>query len=176
MKSYSDREFDFIEVQTGFRFILMRFFYKLLRTPKPVGETVTIKNQFKFIFKILSARGFFYLVSRRRDFISWLTQYYPFSLLWTVKLYHFNNLKVRDLMNEMEKTAGKKGLNIILTGGGTYADYCEMNGIFTKQVRNKIKAMDKLEKCLQSVYNTLYVRNTERGFKLIVPSALIYPN
>jgi hypothetical protein len=124
---------------------------------------------------VYSARAFFYLGTKQQELISWLTHYYPFSLFWRNRLIHANNLPVRNLMDKLQEVSGKSGIPILLTGGGTFTDYCEMEGYFIKKVRNKDEAIKKLETSLRSVYETIFVRNAEDGFTLIMPLDLIKP-
>lgn len=175
MKNTKNHSLPYLEAQTGIKYAVIRHFYKWFRTPKPDIKDPDMKPQLIFLFKVYSARAFFYLGTKQQELISWLTHYYPFSLFWRNRLIHAANLPVRNLMDELQTVSEKSGIPIILTGGGTFTDYCEMEGYFMKKARNKDEAIKKLEKCLKSVYETIYVRNAEDGFKLIMPIDLIKP-
>jgi hypothetical protein len=173
LNKIDNKDLSYLKDQPGVKYAAMRLFYKWFMTPKPEGKNLTFWNELIFIFKVLSARLYFFLGRKQIEFVGWVTQYYPFSLLWRERLYHSKNLKVRNLMDEIRDVAKKSGLYIILLGGGNFTDYCEMEGDFTRRVRNKALALKKLETCLIKTYKIVYVRELDRGFKLILPNNLI---
>jgi uncharacterized membrane protein len=175
LNEIKEKDMLYLNNKSGIKFAVMRLFYNWIRTPKPSSKNSNFQIESIFLFKVLSSKLYFYLGKMQMIFISWLTQYYPFSLLWQDRLFHANNLRVRDLMDEMAVVSKKSGLSIMLYGGGYFSDYSEIEGKFTKRVHSKNESMKKLEKCLQSKYEALYVRNTEKGFKLIIPNDLICP-
>jgi hypothetical protein len=175
MKNTKKKYLPYLNTRTDTKFAVFRHFYKWLWTPKPRIKNPDMQTQLIFLFKVYSARAYFHLGAKWLKLISWLTHYYPFSLFWQNRLIHAKNLPVRNLMDKLQNVSEKSEIPILLTGGGTFTDYCEMEGNFIKKVRNKDEALKKLETSLRSVYETIFVRNAGDGFTLIMPLDLLKP-
>jgi hypothetical protein len=173
MNNVFDKGLAYLDEQTGFKYVLIRFFSRWYWTPTPMGKEMTIKNEMVFAFKVLSARTFFYLGVKRLEFIRWITQYYPFSLMWTNSFFHSAYKPIRAFADNLQVVAKEAGINIVILGGNALEEYREFTGHFKDKVHNKNMMMKKLEKCLQIKYETIYIRNAEKGFRIMVPNNLI---
>lgn len=152
------------------RFSWSRLFFEWMNTPKPNPKRASWREELVFGFKVISGTIYFALGMAQQRLVSWITKYYPFSLLWRDKLYHAKNLPVRDLMNRLEVLSRKIGAPIMLTGGEEKNDYSEIEGYFEGRVHNRSAAIKKLERGLQAKFSSLYVRRTDMGIKIIVPT------
>jgi len=173
MNDIPDKDLAYLEEQAGFKYVLIRLFGRWILTPAPIGKEMTIKNELVFALKVLSARAFFYLGVKRLEFIRWITQYYPFSLMWTNSFFHSAYKPIRGFADNLQDIAKESGINIVILGGNALEDRREFVGFFKAKVHNKPLAMKKLEECLQKKFETIYVRGADKGFKIITPYNLI---
>jgi len=150
---------------------ITNFFYNLLNTKRPKWEKASDRERLIYLAKCYTGVCFFNLGFSYHSFISWITQYYPFSLLYRTKLYHHDNLKARNLMFKIEKLAKKAGVNILLLGGSTWEEMIVLNGYFGRENKNREKDIKTLEAILQSKYETVYVRDDRDKVKILIPTA-----
>ena len=106
------------------------------------------------------------------NFISKITAYYPFSLLWQDRLYHHKVLSVNKLMKKFENISKKAKLNIKVFRGRHLGETCEFD-VFFNEKGDKEKSIEKLEKILQNEFGTVYVRPGDNNeTKIIMPTEL----
>lgn len=149
---------------------ITRFFYDLLDTKRPNWSKASDKERLFYLIKYFSGFFFFALGNRYHTFISWLTQYYPFSLLYKDRLFHHDNLKVREIMIKFEKIAKKEGINTLVLSGGIEGGMAELIGYLNKGTKNRQKVLGNLESALQKVYDTIYVRDQGDQFRILIPT------
>ncbi len=156
--------------------MITKFFYKLTNTKRPNFKTATDKEKFVFVLKYLAGQIYFGIMGEYHKFVSLITKYYPFSLLYRNRLIHAANKPYSDFMWAIEGTAREKDINVQVWNGQGFGEIAEFYGIFVKRIANKSLAMVNLEKVLQDKFGTIYVRENAKGFKIIVPMSLIVQN
>lgn len=149
---------------------ITRFFYDLLDAKRPNWSKASDKERLKYLLKYYLGFCFFTLGNRYHSFISWITQYYPFSLLYKDRLFHHDNLKVRELMIEFENIAKKEGINTLVLSGGIEGGMAKLIGFLDKGTKNRQKVLSDLETALQKVYETIYVRDHGNEFRILIPT------
>jgi len=150
--------------------VVTKFFYDLLDSKRPNWEKATDKERIVYLLKYYTGQSFFTIGNLYHSFISWITQYYPFSLLYKDRLFHHDNLKVRTLMIKIEKIAKKEGINTLVLSGGIEGEMAELIGYLDKGIRNRQKVLGNLETTLQKVYDTVYVRDLGDKFRILIPT------
>ena len=153
--------------------MITKFFYKLLQTKRPNFKTATDREKFIFVLKYLAGRIYFEIMGEYHKFISLITKYYPFSLLYRTRLIHAANKPYSDFMWTIEGAAKEKDINVRVWNGHGFGEIAEFYGVFVKRIANKSLAMTNLEKVLQDKFGTVDVRKNPKGFKIIVPTSLI---
>lgn len=168
-KSYPE----LIGYKPGWENTITGFFYRSVTTPRPktgnASEWQMTSYGIKFIFGAL----YFRMGGKWHDLVSYITRYYPFSLLWRDRLYHAQNLPVRNLMNAMQKVAEKTQIPIVLIGGHSWSEYGEIEGKFLQDVKDTEIARKKLEEAFQAKFGLVYVRVDGENLKVIVPNSLL---
>lgn len=152
------------------------FFYKLLYTPRPNFKTASDREKFMWAVKYFSGLWYIKLKNKYDDFISWLTQYYPFSLFYQTRLFHAWNLPARDFMVKLEDVARKAHKDIAITDGQAEVAGVDFYGYFHGRTKNKDRALQVLEKVLQKEFGSIYVRDHEAGFRILIPTELLEEN
>lgn len=147
-----------------------RFFYDLLDTKRPNWSKASDKERILYLVKYYTGICFFTLGNQYHLFISWVTQYYPFSLLYKDRLFHHDNLKVRELMIKFENIAKKEGINTLVLSGGIEGGMTELIGYLDKETKDRQKVLGILETSLQKVYDTIYVRDQGDEFRILIPT------
>jgi hypothetical protein len=145
------------------------FFSGLLDTKKPDFDSSSDTVIWTYISKICLARLYFKLAEVYFWFISKITKYYPFSLLYPDSLYNYNNLKGANLMKKIEKIASDEKIYIRIKGI-TLEDYLvEFVVFFRKDVKNKKMCLNNLEIVLKKFNDNFYIRNDKISFRLLLP-------
>lgn len=155
-----------IEGRTG------KFFYKLLTT-KPPGKNKDDKEFFVWLLKYLLGLSFFKLHSTYYDFWRWATRYFPFSILYQDRLFHYDNLPVNEFMIELERLILKKGIKTTILKGEYESLFCVFYGLFDKKSDKSPENIEIISSLLQAKYNTVYTSLHESGFKIIVPTEML---
>jgi len=104
--------------------------------------------------------------------MTWLTQYYPFSLLYRDRLFHYNNLRVNKLMLRMENVALKAGVEILILSGGTGEYMAEMIGHLDPKTKNRPGIITILETAFQDKYGTIFVRDEGDNVRILIPNEI----
>ena len=150
----------------------IHFFNHLMLTPKPDVDKASGWELIWWFIKVNIGSGFFKLGEFKLKFYSWLTQYYPFSLLFQNKIYHANNKKQRILVEKLEKIAGKYGVKMLIKGSDAEGDMIIFTTIFEKNpTDSKLKLF---EKDLQKKFGSVYVRNNEGNVNIVFPNQTLY--
>ena len=152
-----------------FKGSIVRYFFKLTRTPKPNFKKATEKEISDYKLKIVAGNAFFFFNGYKHLFLHWLTQYYPFSMLYPWQLFHSKNSALKKVVDFAADTID--GLKIPITYGGW--DHDQYNAILYFRIYLKIADLEstqkKLERIIQKKYANVYVRTEDKVFKLIVP-------
>jgi len=147
------------------------FFYDLLNTKRPNWKKASDKERLLYLVKYYSGLCFFNLGNSYHSFISWITQYYPFSLLYKDRLFHHDNLKARSFMIKIENLAKKSGINILVLSGGNQDEMTELIGYLDRKTKNRLNDIKTLEAVLQNKYETVYVRDDGDKVRILIPTA-----
>ena len=106
-------------------------------------------------------------------FITWLTQYYPFSLLYKGSLLHAEGIRARNLMRGMEKLADEAGIPVYINDGHGGRDLSVFYGKFERGGLKKKECLEKLQEIFQEKYGTVYVQDKDVGFRVLVANELM---
>lgn len=116
------------------------------------------------------------LVIRRihDGFWSFVTKYYPFSLLYQDRLFHAQNANVRSFITALETYAQKIGMPFVIReGNGSGAMslfWAQQSG--GKKIKKEAYTQQLQEK-LQAKYETIYVSPETKGFTIHVPRSMV---
>lgn len=106
--------------------------------------------------------------------ITYLTNFFPFSLLYKNTLGHAKNKPLKAFVDSMEKYLKTEKMPVLITSGdltrplGTL--YAEPVGRYKM---SKSDYLVNLEKVLQEQYKTVFVRDNKTGFKILVSTEAI---
>lgn len=150
------------------------FFYKPLTVKRPNSKTDSYSDLFIWELKYYSATAFFELMRKKHEFISWVTQYYPFSLLYRDKWTHVDHKPAREFVIKLEDAARKGRQDIAIIDGQAEGDGMEFYGYFNGLIKDKDKRLKTLEKVLQKEFGSIYVRDHETGFRILIPTELLW--
>lgn len=153
------------------QFPIASYFYKLSMTPKPDLKKATDMDLIKWGMKYYIGLGFFVAGNKYHAFLGYLTNYFPFSLLFQEKLYHARNKEIRALVEKLEMTASKVKMPILIHNGSPEGSIYEF--IANPQCRMKDDDLSRLEKKFQSEYGNVYVRKDTNRVRIIVPIQLL---
>ena len=105
--------------------------------------------------------------------ITWITRYYPFSLLYKGSLLHANAVKAKNLMRGMEDVAKRIGIPVYINNGIYERVFSIFYGKFEKKGINKQETIRKLQELFQDKYGSVYVQDEKTGFRVLVDSNLL---
>lgn len=153
---------------------LMISWYDPSKKPK---LSASDKEKFGFVVKYLFAHYFFVKIGPTyHRVITFVTQYYPFSLLYRDKLFHAANIKSMEIMRDMESIAANAGIGIDINHGEWHRDLSEFTGKLIKKGMKKQETIQKLQDLFQEKYGSVYVQENKPGFRVLLDSKLIYSN
>ncbi len=165
IQKYLDRQ--------GIKIHILKTFYNWLNSPKPRKSATNIE----FIIwgiKMHAAILFFTKIGPKyHQFITWITRYFPFSLLFRETLLHADNVKVRDLMDILKNISGKEGISISINDGEWGRYFSILHGTFEKKPKSFEESMTKLEKIFIKKYPSFYFRRLKNKFDVLVPTEII---
>lgn len=131
-------------------------------------------KRFKFYLKWYVGYLFFaHIGPAYHHFVSKITAYYPFSLLYKDRLIHADNIKARDLMRGMEAIAESNGIPVCINDGYWDRQLSVFYGKLIKRGVAKQDAVQKLQQLFQDKYGTVYVQDEKRGFRVLVDTNLL---
>lgn len=149
-----------------------RFFYELMTSKKPKPNEGDNKL-FIWGFKYLAGALFFKLHAKYYDFWRWSTRYYPFSLLFKDRLFHYKNQSVNKFMIRLEKLINKAKLNTTILTGEYGGQISIFNGTFNKSADNTPANIELIDKVLQDEFESIYTRENKEGFRILVPTEML---
>lgn len=150
--------------------MVKEYFYKLLTSKQLNWDNSTDKEKFLYGIKYFAALGLFLARDRYYALIGWITNYYPFSLLFHDRLFHAQNKPYRTFMEKLEKTAEQSDIKIFILSGHGGNQTTEFYGKFINRSRNKDGLLKSLEKVLQSKFGTIYARQEKNELRIIIPT------
>lgn len=160
--------------------MISNFFYKLLKTKPPNWGGDPNKEQLLYLMKYYSAKGYFCLSGKFYNFIGRITKYYPFSLLFQNRLFHYQNIPYRNFMERLEKIGDKSNIRIFIHSGQGEGQITEFYGKFLGRPKDKDRLLMNLEQALRNEFGTIYVRVAKSKLRIIIPTKIlnqyIYPN
>lgn len=152
-------------------------FYQILYSwfiAKKPSKKATEKQLTVYYLKYVTAWFYFSEIGPAyHRFITWITRYYPFSLLYKGSLLHATAVKARNLMRGMETVAEGAGIPVYINDGHWDRDFSVFYGKFEKKGMNKHDAVGKLQELFQAKYGTVYVHEEKKGFRVLVDSNLV---
>src|SRR3989344_3804270 len=102
----------------------------------------------------------------------WLTRYYPFSLLFTDRLFHPKNAKLDKFVIKIAKLARKNKVPIYIHGSEIEGNMYQLNAVFHEPVKGN--SLKKLETVLQKLLGTVYVRRGEKKqIRILMPTEIM---
>ncbi|HUD44837.1 MAG TPA: hypothetical protein VMR41_04800 [Patescibacteria group bacterium] len=152
---------------------ITRLFQHLLMSPKPDLKNITDKELFTWAAKYYIGLSYFKLGIQYHNFVSYITQYYPFSHLYKNSLIHASNKEIRKVVVQFEKIATNIHIPILIYNGSPEGTLYEFLA-YTQRPTQKLE-VDILEKEIQKKYRDVYIRIINNRLRIIVPNALIYP-
>lgn len=157
----------------GIKRMIARYFSYLSLTKRP-RKNAPDSEWFYYFVKHYIGESFFVLVNKYHAFITYLTRYYPFSLLYKDRLFHAANKPGSDFMRTLEDTAWSKDFLIRVISGQELGETAEFIGKFEGKIHDREKVLGELEKVFQSKYGSIYVRDINPDFRVLVPTTLVY--
>lgn len=151
----------------------LRTLYLWIHANKP-SESAPEEQKTVYYLKFNIAYIYFSLIGPLyHRFITWITRYYPFSLLYQGSLLHANAVKAKNLMRGMETIAEQSGIPIDINAGHLDQTFSVFYGNLEKRVMNKQDTLRKLQDIFQANYGTVYVQNDRIGFRVLVDTNLV---
>jgi hypothetical protein len=158
-----------MEIPNGY----LRTLYSWISAKKP-SKTASEKQKNSYFFKYIIAYVYFEGIGPMyHKFITRITRYYPFSLLYKGTLLHADAEKAKDLMRGMEAVAERAGIPIYINRGVHERVLSIFHGIFEKKGINKKDTVQKLQDLFEGTYGTVYVQQEKTGFRVLVDSNLL---
>ena len=102
-----------------------------------------------------------------QNFITKITKYYPFSLLYRDRIYHYQFQLLRKRITKIEKLVKKFGINLLITHNEIHGNYTVYKSIFTS--KPDPKKLKQLEHNLQTKFSDVFVRKNKNGISFIFP-------
>jgi len=155
----------------------LNFFYQTLFSwivAKKPSKTASEIQLTAYYLKYVTAWFFFSEIGPAYyRFITWITRYYPFSLLYKGSLLHADAVKAKNLMRGMETIAKRAGIPVYINNGHRDRDFSVFYGKLEKRGMNKHDAVGKLQDLFQDKYGTVYVHEEKIGFRVLVDSNMV---
>ncbi len=145
-----------------------RYIYKLVHVPRNVEIRRSDFNKGIRVIIVLV------IMTIHDRFWSFITRYYPFSLMYRDRLFHAKNQSVQAFIHEIEAYAQKIHLPFTIQAG----DGSDAMALFWAHQTGgrKLKKdvyLEKLREKLQEKYETIYISPEESGFTIRVPTIMV---
>jgi hypothetical protein len=148
---------------------VMKFFYGLMLTKKPNPRPTNDVDMIPWALKHYSGVMYFVLEYIYHKFITWITQYYPFSLLWPNSLIHANNKLLNKFVLKVEKLAKTAKLPFLICGNGYDGTVYSFDALLNKDENTEF--IKSLELLLQKELGTAYIRrDSPKKIRIIIPN------
>ena len=106
-------------------------------------------------------------------FWGFVTRYYPFSLLYSDRLFHAGNQDVKAFINELEVYAKEIHLPFLIQSGDTSAPMMMFHVVQRGYRLKKAAYLEQLKEKLQSKYESIYLQDKVDGFTILVPTSML---
>lgn len=148
-------------------------FMKMWLARKPDKRTASQFDLILWVLKFRIASLYFRLTNLYFDFLTWLTQFHPFSLIFTDRIFHAQNQKLNIFVTTIEGIGRRAGLALVASGGEISGSTFDISAGLVKS-RTKSN-LNKLEKLLQKQFGTVYVRKGDQAklVRIIFPVEII---
>lgn len=101
------------------------------------------------------------------------TRYFPFSLFYQDRLFHYKNHKINRFMIRLQNKIKKFGINTMILKGQNCGLMIEFYGTFNNKKDKTVHNFEKMEKLLQESFETIYIRENNEGFTILVPAEML---
>ncbi len=135
-----------------------------IKNPKRVSDQVKLLIAYYIIVKIDPAS---------RILLTWITRFFPFSRLFSDRLFHVDNLKARNLMRGMEDVAKAAGIPVYINDGHRDRNFSVFYGKMERGGINKERAVIKMQELFREKFGDVYVQNEKLGFRVLVDSRMV---
>lgn len=143
------------------------FFYKNLTAKRP-SKDAPDAIWFGWFIKYASAILYFKVGEKYHIFITWITQFYPFSLLYRDSLIHASNKTLKRLVNKMESLGSSKNMHLLVTGNYYSEPMFNFDVVSFKPLDDK--DTKSYEKMLQDSFGSVYIRTeSPMRFRILMP-------
>jgi len=148
------------------------FFNNLLYSKEPVTKNDDLTTEEAiWVFKRLSAMAYFGLGKLYQKFITWITRYYPFSLLYTDKIYHSRHQHLRLIINKIEKLIAQFGIKALIVSNEVNENYTVYKTLFSK--KPDPNQLAHLETNLQNKLGSVYIRIDRQSMNILLPNEVL---
>jgi hypothetical protein len=151
---------------------IARYFYQMINaSADEIRRSSKEEIPYKAITKYLLALSFFKVGNLVNAFRGWVTQFYPFSILFRNRWFHADNRLGRRLADYIEVTANKSGFPIHIFDGEETDQFFQFVAKSLDQKRIEIEAAS-LERALNRRTFACYdSRGENEDLVLMVPKA-----
>ncbi len=148
------------------------FFNNLLYSKEPVTKNDDLTMEvFIWMCKRLSGMLYFKLGTVYHQFITWITKYYPFSLLYTDRIYHAQNQQLRIAITKIEKLISGFGIKALIVSNEVNENYTIYKTLFSK--KPDPNQLAQLENNLQSKLGSVYMRRDNQSMNILFPNEVL---
>lgn len=147
----------------------MKFFNDLMLTKMPNPRPANDIDLFPWALRRAIGALYFNLGNEYHKLITWLTQYYPFSLLYKESLIHADNKLLRKFVLKIEKMANKAKLPLLICGNSYDGAVYTFEALLNKN--ENIGFIKRLELLIQKELGSAYIRrDSPRKIRIIIPN------
>lgn len=107
-------------------------------------------------------------------FITYITQFFPFSLLYEGSLVHAQNKSTRILVNRLEGYLKERKLPILIQSGNLRLTLPTFYAVPIGHYKmSKAQYLVKLQEELQKKYQDVFIREDKTGFRILISNKAI---
>jgi len=121
--------------------------------------------------KFLTAVVLLYFKARNKykEFITWVTGYYPFSLLWRYSIYHSENKILLAIIRRTNNLMLRYSLKFTMMTSEHREQYYWLEGILFEMKENSEEKLECLRLSLEKQFQTVYLKLQKNVVTIIVP-------
>ena len=114
------------------------------------------------------------LMDKHLAFITFITQFFPFSLLYEGSLVHATNKSTKILVESLENYLKERKLPILIQSGNLRLTLPTLNAVpIGRYKTSKAQYFVKLQEELQKKYPDIFIHENKTGFMIFVPNETI---
>lgn len=148
---------------------VMKFFNDLMLTKKPNPRPTNDIDMIPWALRHYTGVMYFVLGNQYHKFITWITQFYPFSLLYPDSLIHAKNKLLNEFVLKIEKMAKKAKLPLLICGNGYDGAVYTFEALLNKDENTEF--INALESLIQEELGTAYIRrDSAKKIRIIIPN------